>query len=93
MVLEIVETYLIGGVLGFIAGIVVARFYFKSRMEMKNIGQVIEYAMIHDRISRLGSMTVILNKLVVDISDCSEEITDKLELSRNIEEDIYESKS
>jgi hypothetical protein len=38
MVLEIIETYLIGGVVGFAVGVIVARIYFKSRIELKNIG-------------------------------------------------------
>jgi hypothetical protein len=85
MVLEIIETYLIGGVVGFIVGVIVARIYFKSRIELKNIGQVIEYALIHDNITALNSMTESLTKLVADIDECSEEIMEKLELSRDIE--------
>jgi len=85
MVLEIIETYLIGGVVGFIVGVIVARIYFKSRIELKNIGQVIEYALIHENITRLNSMTESLTKLVADIDECSEEIMEKLEISRDIE--------
>ena len=85
MVLEIIETYLIGGAVGFIVGVIVARIYFKSRIELKNIGQVIEYALIHDNIKQLNSMTESLNKLVADIDECSEEIMEKLEISRDIE--------
>ncbi len=85
MVLEIFETYLIGGAVGFIVGVIVARIYFKSRIELKNIGQVIEYALIHDNIKQLNSMTESLNKLVADIDECSEEIMEKLEISRDIE--------
>jgi hypothetical protein len=85
MVLEIIETYLIGGVVGFAVGVIVARIYFKSRIELKNIGQVIEYALIHENITQLNSMTESLTKLVADIDECSEEIMEKLELSRDIE--------
>ena len=85
MVLEIIETYLIGGVVGFIVGVIVARIYFKSRIELKNIGQVIEYALIHENITQLNSMTESLTKLVADIDECSEEIMEKLEISRDIE--------
>lgn len=85
MVLEIFETYLIGGVVGFIVGVIVARIYFKSRIELKNIGQVIEYALVHENIKQLNSMTESLTKLVADIDECSEEIMEKLEISRDIE--------
>ena len=71
--------------MGFIVGVIVARIYFKSRIELKNIGQVIEYALIHDNIKQLNSMTESLNKLVADIDECSEEIMEKLEISRDIE--------
>lgn len=90
MVLELLEQYLVGGTVGFIIGIIVARIYFSSKIEMTNIGQVIEYAMIHKNITRLGSMTLLLNKLVADLKECSEEITDKLELSKDIEQELYE---
>ena len=85
MVLEIIETYLIGGVVGFVVGVVVSRIYFKSRIESKAIGQVIEYAMIHGNIERLSSMSASLSQLVADIQECSEEITEQLELTKDIE--------
>ena len=52
---------------------------------VKNIGQVIEYALIHENITQLNSMTESLTKLVADIDECSEEIMEKLELTRDIE--------
>ncbi len=85
MVLEIIETYIVGGVVGFVVGVVVSRIYFKSRIESKTIGQVIEYAMIHENIARLSSMSASLYQLVADIQECSEEITEQLELTQDIE--------
>ena len=93
MVLEIIETYLIGGVVGFIVGVIVARIYFKSRIELKNIGQVIEYALIHENITQLNSMTESLTKLVADIDECSEENMEKLEISRDIEAEFTKSET
>jgi hypothetical protein len=85
MVLEVIETYFVGGVLGFVVGVLVSRIYFKSRIESKAIGQVIEYAMIHGNIERLSSLSASLSQLVVDIQECSEEITEQLELTQDIE--------
>ena len=86
--LEIIETYLIGGVVGFAVGVVVSRIYFKSKIELKTIGQVIEYSLIHDNIKRLNSMTSSLSKLVEDMAECSEEVIDKLELTKDIETEL-----
>lgn len=88
MVLEVIETYLIVGVVGFIVGVIVARIYFKSKIESKTIGQIIEYAMIHQNVTQLSSMTASLSKLVAGISECSEEITEQLEIVKDIEEDL-----
>ncbi len=93
MVLEIIETYLIGGVAGFIVGVIVARIYFKSRIELKNIGQVIEYALIHENITQLNSMSESLTKLVADINECSEDIMEKLEITRDIEAEYVKRES
>jgi len=88
MVLEVIETYLLVGVVGFVVGIIVSRIYFKSKIESKTIGQVIEYAMIHQNVTRLSSMTASLSQLVAGISECSEEITEQLEIVKDIEEDL-----
>ena len=91
MVLELIELYLVGGVVGFVVGVIVARFYFESKIEMKNIGLVIEYAMVHKDIKRLRSLARQLEKLVEDVEGCSEDITNRLELSKDIEENLYKT--
>ena len=90
MVLEIIETYIVGGVVGFVVGVVVSRIYFKSRIESKAIGHVIEYAMIHGNIERLSSMSASLSQLVADLQECSEDITEQLELTQDIEGSLIE---
>jgi len=60
--LELFEEYLIGGIFGFIAGVVVARLFFKSSIERKKIGDLIEWAMVEKTISRMESMTGIDGK-------------------------------
>ena len=84
MALE-VEIFLIGGIVGLIVGVIIARFYFKSRIETKNIGQVIEYAMVHKDIKRLVSIAKQLETLIKDLEGCSEDITNRLELVEDIE--------
>jgi peptidoglycan hydrolase CwlO-like protein len=87
-VLEVIETYLIGGAVGFVVGVIVSRIYFKSKIESKTIGHMIEYAMIRQNVTQLSSMTASLSKLVAGISECSEEITEQLEIIKDIEEDL-----
>ena len=86
MVLEVIEQYFWGGVVGFALGVVVARFYFRSRIEIKNIGHMIEYSMIRENITNLNSMSERLGEIVADMRECSEDIAEKLELTRDIEE-------
>ena len=89
--LELIEPFLVGGVVGIIVGVIVARYYFKSRIEMKNIGQVIEYAMVHKDSTRLRSMVTRLEMLVADIEGCSGDVMNRLELSKDIEENLMEN--
>ena len=86
MLIDAIESYLIVGALGFIGGIVISRIYFKSKYETKALGQLIDYSMIDNKINELHSMTTILNRLVFDIKENSEDITEKIELIKDIEE-------
>lgn len=86
--MEPFNIFIIGCTVGLVAGIAVTRLYFKFSIEQKTIGQVIEYGMIHNKISKLRSTTSILNRVVADIQECSDEITERLEISRDIEENI-----
>lgn len=88
MALETFNVFVIGCAVGLVAGIVVTRLFFKYSIEQKTIGQVIEYGMIHDKISKLRSTTSILNRVVADIQEYSDEITERLEISRDIEENF-----
>ena len=56
---------------------------------VKNIGQVIEYAMIHEKITELSSFSTRLNELVAEMKECSEEIEDQLEITKDIEGTLY----
>lgn len=89
--LELFEDYLIVGVLGFIAGIVVTRLFFKSNLERKKIGEVIEWAMVEKTISRLESMTANLNQLVADIKLSAEELSEKIEFVQDLEPAVKET--
>ena len=89
--LELFEDYLIVGVIGFIVGVVVTRLFFKSSMERRKIGEVIEWAMVEKTISRLESMTTILNRLIADIKSSAEELTERIEIAQDIEPQVKES--
>ena len=89
--LELFEEYLIGGIFGFIAGVVVTRLFFKSSIERKKIGDLIEWAMVEKTISRMESMTTILNRLIADIKSSAEELTEKLEIAQDLEPSVKEA--
>jgi len=81
------EYLFIGSVFGLILGFLIARNYYRSRIEIKNIGHVIQYAVIHKDIKRLSSLTSLLKTLIIDINEVAGDIADKLELSKDIEAD------
>jgi hypothetical protein len=89
--LEIVEDYLIGGIIGFVAGAVATRLFFKSSIERRKIGEVIEWGMVEKTISQLNSMTTILNRLVADIKSSAEELAEKIEIAQDMEPVVKES--
>jgi hypothetical protein len=85
MLIEEIQSYLLGGVFGFVAGFLVTRFLFRTRMRKKKISDVIEYAMIDKTVSQLNSMTVILNRLVSDIKNAADELTERIEFAQDME--------
>ena len=88
--LELYEDYLLMGIFGFLVGVVVTRLFFKSNIERRKIGDVIEWAMVEKTISRLESMTTILNRLVADIKLSAEELTEKIEFVQDLEPPVKE---
>ena len=85
--MEILEYIFIGGVFGLAIGFVIARIYYRSRIEIKDIGHVIQYAVIHKDMKRLTSLTSLLRRLLVDINEVTDDISEKLGLSKDIEDD------
>ncbi len=83
--LEAFENYLFFGVIGFVAGIIITRFYFKTSIQKRDISRVIEYAMIEKNISMLESLTRELNLLVSRIQEEGEELGSQLQLTKDVE--------
>ncbi|MFB0558351.1 MAG: hypothetical protein ACETVY_04455 [Candidatus Bathyarchaeia archaeon] len=83
--MEAFENYLFFGVIGFVAGIIVTRFYFKTSIQKRDISRVIEYAMIEKNISMLESLTRELNLLVSRIHEEGEELGSQLQLTKDVE--------
>ncbi len=83
--MEAFENYLFFGVIGFVAGIIVTRFYFKTSIQKRDISRVIEYAMIEKNISMLESLTRELNLLVSRIQEEGEELGSQLQLTKDVE--------
>lgn len=85
MLLEAFENYLFFGVIGFAAGILVTRLYFRSSIQRRDISRVIEYAMIEKNISMIESLTKELNKLVSKIQEEGDELESQIKLSKDME--------
>jgi len=88
--LELIEEYLLGGVFGFVAGVVVTRLFFRSSIQRRKLGEVIEWGMVEKTISRLESMTTILNRLIADIKSSADELTEKIEFAQDLEPSVIE---
>ena len=87
---EFFRDYFLGAILGFIAGVLIARFYFRTSIQRRKIGEVIEWAMVEKTISQLESMTTILNRLVADIKSSADELTEKIEIAQDLEPPVKE---
>jgi hypothetical protein len=80
-----IKTYFVGAVIGFIVGIFVARFYFKTSIRQRELGRVIECAMIQKNVSNLESLSNTLNQLVSEIQEESEVLSNQMKLAQDIE--------
>ena len=87
---EFFRDYFLGAFFGFIAGVLIARFYFRTSIQRRKIGEVIEWAMVEKTISQLESMTTILNRLVADIKSSADELTEKIEIAQDLEPPVKE---
>ena len=85
LVLDIIKTYFVGAVIGFIIGIFVARLYFKSSIQRKELGRVIECAMIQKNVSNLELLSNTLNQLVSEIQEESDVLSSQMKLAQDME--------
>lgn len=85
-----IENYLIVGIIGFVVGVVVTRLFFRSSLQRRQIGEVIEWAMVEKTIARLESMTSILNQLIADIKANADELTERIEIAQDLEPRVKE---
>lgn len=85
LVLDILKTYFVGAVIGFFVGIFVARFYFKSSIRQRELGRVIECAMIQKNVSNLELLSNTLNQLVSEIREESDVLSSQMKLARDLE--------
>jgi hypothetical protein len=85
LVLDIIKTYFVGAVIGFIVGIFVARFYFKTGIRQRELGRVIECAMIQKNVSNLELLSNTLNQLVSEIKEESEVLSSQVKLAQDLE--------
>lgn len=85
IVLDIIKTYFVGAVIGFIVGIFIARFYFKTSIRQRELGRVIECAMIQKNVSNLELLSNTLNQLVSEIQEESEVLSNQMKLAQDLE--------
>lgn len=85
MVVEELQSYLLGAVFGFALGALIIRLLFRSSIRKRKISDAIEFAMIDKTVSQLNSMTTILNRLVADIKTATDELTERIELAQDLE--------
>ena len=85
LVLDIIKTYFVGAVIGFTVGVFVARFYFKTSIRQRELGRIIECAMIQKNVSNLGSLSNTLNQLVSEIQEESEVLSNQMKLAQDLE--------
>ena len=90
ILLDLFRDYVIAGIVGFVVGVVVTRLFFRSHLQRRQIGEVIEWAMVEKTISRLESMTTILNRLVADIKASADELTERIEIAQDLEPAVGE---
>ncbi len=93
MVLDIIENYIVCASLSFAAGIAAAWLYFKQSIQRKGIGQVIECALIQKNISQLDSLSATLNRLVAQMKESGDELSEQIRLAQDIEWNLKPSKS
>ena len=88
MILEIYEDYLLFFVLGIGIGALVTWIYFRTRLKKRNLAQIIDAAMIEKNINRLDGLTTYLNQVTALLKTSSEELSDRIRITQDIEQNI-----
>jgi hypothetical protein len=88
MILEIYEDYLLFFVLGIGIGALVTWMYFRSRLKKRNLAEVIDAAMIEKNINQLDGLTTYLNQVTALLKTSSEELSDRIRVTQDIEQNI-----
>jgi hypothetical protein len=85
MILEIYEDYLLFFVLGIGIGALASWIYFRSRLKKRNLAQIIDAAMIEKNINQLDGLTTYLNQVTALLKTSSEELSDRIRITQDIE--------
>jgi hypothetical protein len=88
MILEIYVDYLLCIVLGIGIGALVTWIYFRSRLKKRNLAEIIDAAMIEKNINQLDGLTTYLNQVTALLKTSSEELSDRIRITQDIELDI-----
>jgi len=85
LVLDMIKSYFVSAVIGIVIGFFVARLYFKTSIQRKELGRVIECAMIQKNVSNLELLSNTLNQLVAEIREESEVLSSQMKLAQDVE--------
>lgn len=85
MILEIYEDYLLCIALGIGIGALVSWTYFRSRLKKRSLAQIIDAAMIEKNIIQLDGLTTYLNQVTTLLKTSSEELSDRIRITQDIE--------
>ena len=80
-----IKSYFVSAVIGIVIGFFVARLYFKSSIQRKELGRVIECAMIQKNVSKIELLSNTLNQLVSEIQEESEVLSSQIKLAQDME--------
>jgi len=93
MILEIYVDYLLCIVLGIGIGTLITWIYFRSRLKKRDLAQTIDAAMIEKNINQLDGLTTYLNQVTALLKTSSEELSDRIRITQDIELNISRESS
>jgi hypothetical protein len=97
MVIEVLETHVLIGTIGFVLGFIATRIYYKRIVRNVALGQVIDYSMIHNNVQQIESLSFKLNSTISDLKihsdDLLEQMQDFQDIEKNHQQGLFKENS